>query len=473
MFKYSRKFSCQALLAFASLAGVSSVALAQPVNNAVSPASDGQYIATAADCAACHTTPGGQPFAGGYAIQSPLGAIWSTNITPSKQYGIGNYTEEQFATAIRTGVTPEGTHLYPAMPYTAYALMSDQDVAALYHYLMTDVKPVEQPNKPTDLPFPFNIRASMILWDAIYGGAKPFSPDATKSDEYNRGAYLVNALEHCATCHTPRTFLMGQDDSRAFGGASLGSWYAPNISSDKINGIGGWSDQQLFDYLRTGHVLGLAQAAGPMAEAVEHSTQHLSDDDLHAIVTYLKQTAPMPGTAAQPRNGVGQPATDAESRWRGGAAGSADPGWTVYSGTCAACHGADGSGTTIYPSLFHNTTTGAGNPDNLIATILYGVQRNVNGEAIYMPGFGPGASFTERLSDQQMADVANFVLAQFGQYKGQVTVQDVARIEGKGGPSILLKLARFGIVAGAVVLVVILGLILLAFKRRSRKGHVS
>lgn len=430
--------------------------------------SKGQYIAIAADCAACHTTKGGAAFAGGYAIDSPMGAIWSTNITPSKQFGIGNYTQEQFARAVREGVTPDGHRLYPAMPYTAYAMMTDEDMAALYQYFMTEVKPVEVASKETKLPFPFNVRASMIGWNAIYANNKPFTPDAGKSQEYNRGNYLVNGLAHCSACHTPRTLLMGEDIHRPLGGGSLGAWYAPNISSDKAAGIGGWSDDELYTYLKTGHVMGKAQAAGPMAEAVEHSLQYLGDGDLRAIVTYLKQAPAVTGNEAQPRYAVGQPSMD-EFALRGNAVKNVDPGWKVYSGTCAACHGAQGEGTSGYPSLFHNTTAGADRADNLIATILYGVHRDVAHKAIAMPGFGPDAAYTQRLSDQQVADVSNYVLKSFGQAKPDVTPQAVALIRAGGPTPTLVTLARYGIPAGVVILIVLVLLLV----RRSRKGKQS
>jgi mono/diheme cytochrome c family protein len=425
----------------------------------------GQYLAIAADCAACHSTKGGAPFAGGYAIGSPMGVIWSTNITPSKQHGIGNYTEAQFARALREGVTPDGRHLYPAMPYTSYAMLTDADTAALYRYFMTQVAPVETASKRTALPFPFSVRASMAGWNALYANSKPFVADPARSPAYNRGNYLVNGLAHCTACHTDRTLFMGEDLHRPLGGGSLGAWYAPNISADKAAGIGGWRDDELFAYLKTGHVMDKAQAAGPMAEAVEHSLQYLTDADLSAIVTYLKQGPATSGTEAQPRYAAGKIAMD-EMTLRGNAVANVDPGWKVYTGTCAACHGAQGEGTAKYPALFHNTTTGAGRADNLVATILYGVQRTVGDKAIAMPAFGPSAGYTERLSDQQVADVTNYVLKNFGQAKPDVTAQHVALMRAGGPTPTLVLLARYGIPLGiAVVLLLVLLLV-----RRARKG---
>ena len=454
----------------APVAAASPAASAQTVANAASSQvlSKGKYVAIAADCAACHTAKGGPAFAGGYAIESPMGAIWATNITPSKQFGIGNYTLEQFSRAVREGVTPDGHRLYPAMPYTAYAMMTDEDTAALYQYFMTEVKPVEVASKETKLPFPFNVRASMIGWNAIYASNKPFVADAGKSQEYNRGSYLVNGLAHCSACHTPRTLLMGEDIRRPLGGGSLGAWYAPNISSDKTAGIGGWSDDDLLAYLKTGHVMGKAQAAGPMAEAIEHSLQYLGDADLHAIVTYLKHSPAVAGSEALPRDAVGKVSMD-EFALRGNGVKNVDAGWKVYTGTCAACHGAQGEGTSGYPSLFHNTATGADRADNLIATILYGVQRDVAHKEIAMPGFGPQAAYTQRLSDQQIADVSNYVLKNFGQAKPDVTAQAVALVRAGGPTPTLVLLARYGIPAGVVILIVLVLLLV----RRSRKGKQS
>jgi mono/diheme cytochrome c family protein len=443
---------------------VSSTALPPPDQVALK----GQYVAIAADCAACHTSKGGAPFAGGYAIESPMGAIWSTNITPSKQYGIGRYTEEQFARAVRQGVTPDGRHLYPAMPYTSYAMMTDEDTSALYRYFMTQVKPVETASRETKLPFPFSVRTSMAGWNAVYANGKAFVADTAKSPEYNRGNYLVNGLAHCTACHTARTLFMSEELSRPLGGGSLGAWYAPNISADKAAGIGGWSNDELYAYLKTGHVMGKAQAAGPMAEAVEESLQHLTDADLNAIVTYLKQAPTVAGSEAQPRYAVGRASMD-EVALRGNAVNNVDAGWKVYTGTCAACHGAQGEGTATYPPLFHNTTTGAGRADNLIATVLYGVHRTVGGKAIAMPAFGPGASYTERLSDQQVADVSNYVLKNFGQAAPDVTAQTVATRRAGGPTPALVTLARVGIPVGIMLAIALILLLV----RRSRKGKKS
>ena len=254
----------------ASAAPVPAASSASAPDAATEQTQVGAYVARAADCAACHTAPKGEPYAGGYAINSPLGVIYASNITPSKQYGIGNWTEEQFAHALRDGVGGNGQRLYPAMPYDAYHGMSDADVHALYTYLMQDVKPVDRPAKETTaLSFPFNIRQLMIGWDWLY--VKQPRTNAADSAERKRGRYLVDVLGHCASCHSPRNVMMATTSAGYLSGADLAGWHAPNITSDPVSGIGGWSTAELVTYLRDGHVVGKAQAAGPMAEAVENS----------------------------------------------------------------------------------------------------------------------------------------------------------------------------------------------------------
>ncbi|TEA58550.1 cytochrome c [Pseudomonas sp. CH235] len=429
-----------------------------------SSASVGKRLAIAADCVACHTAPGGRAFAGGYPLGSPMGTIYSTNITPSKTAGIGNYTSEQFARAVRDGVAADGTRLYPAMPYTSYSKMTDSDIAALYDYFMHEVAPVDTLNQKTALDFPFNIRASMIGWNALFHSKTRFTPDPAKSAEVNRGDYLVNGLAHCDTCHTPRNVLMAADSAKPLAGGSLGSWYAPNITSDKVSGIGAWSSDEIVAYLRTGHVEGKAQAAGPMAEAVENSLQHLSDVDLKAIAAYLLQTAPINSGETKARHEYGQASVD-ELTLRGGKPGD-NPGWQIFSGTCANCHQPNGQGTREYPSLFHNTATSRS--DNLIATIVYGVHREVDGVAIDMPGFGPDALFTDRLNDQQIADVSNYVLSRYGNADTIVTAADVAQVRDGGPKAPLAVMAKF--TTPVIILVcVLMGLGAWALIARRRK----
>lgn len=430
----------------------------------------GRKLAVAADCAACHTAPkGGAPFAGGYAIESPLGTIYASNITPSKTAGIGDYTLEEFRRSLRQGLRKDGAHLYPAMPYPSYTQLSDADTDALYAYFMHGVAPVDKKPRETALPFPFNIRASMAVWNQLYLKDERFAPDASKSTEVNRGAYLAGALAHCSACHTPRNALMAEQDGKAFlAGGSLGAWYAPNITSDPVHGIGGWSEAELVQYLKTGRVHGKAQAAGPMAEAIEHSLQHLPDEDLKAIAVYLKQTPPLGnGEAGKPRFAYGAPARS-EVEMRGLATG-VDAGWRIFSGSCAHCHQAngDGTGNGEYPSLFHNSTTGADRPDNLIATILHGVDRTVQGRAHFMPAFGDAASFTDRLSDQEVADLSNYVLSQYGNPALKVSASDVQLIRSGGKPPFIAQVRP--LILPALVLVLVALIVVVARRVRAKR----
>lgn len=435
----------------------------------------GRYLAVAADCTACHTAKGGKPYAGGYSVESPLGTIYATNITPSKTAGIGNYTEAQFARALRQGIRADGAHLYPAMPYTAYTAISDEDVHALYLYFMQGVEPVDTEVARTRLPFPFNLRLSMAAWNLLFLKDERFQPDAGASEEVNRGAYLANALAHCSTCHTPRNALMAERESRFLAGSGLGAWYAPNITPH-ASGIGGWSDEDLVRYLRTGHAAGKGQAAGPMAEAVENSFQHLRPEDLQAMVAYLRTVRPVAdeGAPARPAYAQGR-AFSSEAELRGthgpNERDSLKTGAALYSAHCASCHQADGSGSANqrYPSLFHNTATGGPNPANLVAVMLYGVERDAGGEHALMPRFD-GQSYVSALSDEQIAAISNYVLAQYGNGASRVSGRDVA-IARQGGPRPLLAKVQPFIVwtlIGVAILVVVLAALLLTRRRRRR-----
>ncbi len=427
----------------------------------------GRKLAVAADCAACHTTPkGGAAFAGGYPIASPLGTIYASNITPSRAGGIGDYTLADFQRALRQGVRKDGAQLYPAMPYTSYTQLSDADTQALYAYFMHGVTAVDQKAPETELPFPFNLRLSMAAWNSMFLKDERFVPDASKSAEVNRGAYLAGALAHCSACHTPRNALMAEQLGKSFlAGGSVGPWFAPNITSDATSGIGGWTEAELVQYLKSGRVDGKAQAAGPMAEAIEHSLQHLPDEDLKAIAVYLKQTPAVNDGEARPRFAHGE-ASKAEIDMRG-LTNDADAGWRVFSGSCAQCHQVGGGGNGVYPSLFHNTALGADRPDNLIATILQGVDRTVDGKAHFMPAFGDTASYADRLSDQQIADLSNYLLSYHGNAAVKVSASDVQTLRAGGKPP-LLAMIRPAILPGGVVVLLLLIVLVVRRSRRAR-----
>lgn len=434
----------------------------------------GKYIAIASDCAACHTLNSGQPFAGGQGIASPVGTIYASNISSSKQYGIGNYTEAEFADAVRKGIRRDGANLYPAMPYTSYAILTDQDIHALYAYFMHDVAPVDEATPVTKLPFPMNLRLSMKGWNMLFLSGKPMVNDPSQSAEWNRGRYLVEGPAHCSTCHSPRGFMMQEEKDKELSGGLVGAWYAPNITSDPVSGIGSWSQADLVNYLHTGRLSGKAQAAGSMGEAVEHSFQYLSDADLNAIAIYIKTIAPIrDGSDKASRFGQGEASSEVASfrgmKFDDTNAGNASGG-QLFQGNCASCHSpkAQGSKDGYYPSLFHNSVTGSSNPNNLIATILNGVNRTTAEGQAYMPGFGGKPDDLNALSNEQVATLANYVLAAYGQPGTSVTAAEVDVVRQGGPTSNLILLARIGMVGGtAVVLLVIIFLL----RRRKKRAE--
>ncbi|TYL96356.1 c-type cytochrome [Bradyrhizobium rifense] len=463
---------CALLILFAGslMAGASSAAeqIDPPADKAT--IERGAYLAIAADCAACHTAPGGKPFAGGLPIGTPLGTIYSTNITPSAEFGIGRYTADEFARALRRGIRRDGAQLYPAMPYTSYAKFTDDDARALYAYFTKGVQPVDVRAPVTALPFPMNIRLSMMVWNFLFLDSNVYAPDPRQSAEWNRGAYLAQGAAHCGTCHTPRGFLMQEEASRALSGAQVGPWYAPNITSDPATGIGSWTREELAAFLRTGRLPGKAQAAGSMGEAVEHSFQHLSAADLDAVATYVKSVPPVQDAASGSRFSAGRMFSEL-SVLRGrnpiSSNNDANPtGAQLFQGNCASCHSAEGQGSKdgYYPSLFHNSATGEKNPANLIAAILYGVDRTVSGRQAFMPGFGGHPTDSNQLSNRDIAMLGTYVLTHYGAGDTTITEQQVSEARHGGPSSPLLPLARGGLAAGAVVLV--LGVAFLIFRRR-------
>ncbi|WP_225198852.1 cytochrome c [Gluconobacter oxydans] len=409
----------------------------------------GAYLARAADCAACHTAPGGQPFAGGLALNTPVGRIISTNITPSANHGIGHYSEQDFARAVREGVRGDGANIYPAMPYTEYSAITDQDIHALYVYFHEGVQPVEITPPETKLSFPFNIRSSMAGWNLLFLSKARFEPNSNHNAQWNRGHYLADALEHCGTCHTPRNFLMAEKNSQKYGGTSLGAWFAPNITPSP-DGIQSWSDADLKAYLHTGHAAEInAQAAGEMLEAVDKSMSHLSDSDLDALVTYIKSTDPVSSNhvnlPTSARVSVSDPLFESNTSDTSKMSGNA-----LYQAYCASCHqdigqGRDHNG---LPSLVQNTIFHTRNTDNLVMAILKGVHSERDNEQ-GMPAFG------NSFSDAQIASMANALTAEFGDPSIKTTEKRVAELRAGGRTSPLALIAKIGIglgIAGIVAL---------------------
>jgi mono/diheme cytochrome c family protein len=447
----------------------------------------GAYLSRAADCAACHTDPkGGQAYAGGYAIQSPLGTIYSTNITPSKRGGIGSWSEQAFAKAVREGVAADGTHLYPAMPYDAYSGISDADIKALYAYFQHGVAPVDTPEaKTTQLGFPYSQRWLMAGWNLLFLDNKRFASGDAPVPDAQRGKYLVDALGHCSSCHTPRNVFMANDSSAYLSGADVAGWHAPNLSADPVSGIGGWSQAELVQFFKEGHVPGKAVAAGGMAEAVEHSLRHLSDADLNAMAANLK-SVPAKATAGQTQAayGYGTPVTTAydftdaqataslDQAATGRAAGPAmdaahqtsavvTDGAQLYEAACASCHQPSGAGTgdTYYPALFHNTTTGAARPNNLVMTILDGVKRHGASTAASMP------AFRDDMDDAQVAAVSQFVATRFGNADLKISAATVAELRA-GGPAPALQTLMPWLITAAVVVLLLLAWLLVGRRRK-------
>ena len=247
----------------------------------------GEYLARAADCRACHTVSRDRPYAGGLPLVLPFGTLYSTNITPDKETGIGNYSDQDFLNAVQRGIRPDGTRLYPAMPYPSYTRMTDADALAIKAYLFS-LPAVHAQNQPNTFSFPYNQRWPMTFWSAFFNENTRFQPHPVQSEEWNRGAYIAEALAHCGECHTPRNLAQALDNRNKFAGALTAGWYAFNITSDKGSGIGAWTDDEVRSYLSAGHASGRGTAAGPMGEAVDQSFTAIAPSDIRALVTYLR-----------------------------------------------------------------------------------------------------------------------------------------------------------------------------------------
>ena len=318
----------------------------------------------------------------------------------------------------------------------------------------------------------------MMGWNALFLDNKRFVPDAGKSAQINRGAYLAEGLAHCSACHTPRNMLMAEVGSQKLAGANLGSWHAPNITSDEISGIGGWSDAEIAAYLKTGHVEGKGQAAGGMAEAIQNSLQFLRDDDVAAIVAYLRTVPPVRAAGQQKAAYSYGSAVSEEASLRGMASStehhSLNSGKVLFSGYCASCHSASGTGSTgqAYPALFNNTATGAATPANLVSAILFGVERKIGKEGqeveAFMPRFDQ-RSYVQALTDEQIASIANYVLKQYGNPAVTVTPAYVAQARSGGETPLLARLPHFIVPVGIAALLALIALLVWRRTRRQSK----
>ena len=377
----------------------------------------GKYLARAGNCMACHTSRGGKEYAGGRAIDTPYGAIYAPNVTPDEATGIGSWTADDFWRALHNGKSKDGSFLYPAFPYPNYTKMVRADSDALYAYFRT-ITPVKQQNQQHELAFPYNQRVLLAFWRALYFTPGEFQPQPNQTAEWNRGAYLVQGLGHCAACHSTRTTLGGSLAQEGFGGGMMpgAGWYAPALTSDPVTGLGDWQVADIASLLKTG-VSQRGAAAGPMAEVVSASLQHVSDTDVTAMAVYLKTLPKSPSVAVASSAGD---AGDPDTVLRLGA--------KLYEQNCASCHGDNGKGAPpAYPSLAGNRPLALGDATNPIRIVLnggYPPGTSGNPRPYGMPPFGSA------LSDSDIAAVVSYVRNGWGNGGKLVSPLDVSRLRG-------------------------------------------
>ncbi|MGO4567617.1 cytochrome c [Rhizobium sp. 2YAF20] len=371
----------------------------------------GHRLVDAGDCVACHTAEGGKPFAGGRPLDTPFGTIYSPNITPDAQTGIGAWTGDQFYRAMHEGIAADGTHLYPAFPYPWFTKVKREDVDAIRAYLRT-IAPVRNKRPENELVWPLNHSFSMTGWNAMFFSPGTFQPDTTQSAEWNRGAYLVEGLGHCGACHSPKNALGAVKDAHRFEGSEIENWFAPDLTANKVSGLGSWSLDDIVAFLKTGHNRRTA-AYGAMSEVVEDSASKMADEDLNDIAIYLKS---LPASASS------APSSKAE-------AGTVSSGQAIYRDACSACHQSSGQGVpSLFPSLKGSSMVQSRDPLSMIRLVLNGgkaatTASDPNGTA--MPSFG------WKLSDQQVAAVSTYVRQAWGNQAAPVSSADIAAIRPK------------------------------------------
>lgn len=371
----------------------------------------GEYVMRTADCMACHTEQGKAPFAGGYEFKTPFGTLLSSNITPDSASGIGKMTERDFFNAVRHGQGSKG-FLYPAMTYTAYAKLTDEDMHDLWAYMSTVRPAVHSVDENAGMNFPYNIRLAMAGWNMLFFDNDGFAADPAKSEAWNRGKYLVDGGGHCAACHSPRNELGAEMTSHYLQGGNLGEWFAPDITGNPHTGLGDLPEAAIAEYLKTGSNH-LSIATGPMAEAVENSTQYLTEPDLQAVATYLKSTAG--GTAQRPAPvPADQPAMVASA--------------LRYEVNCSACHGVKGEGIpSMIPAFAGNSAVMADDATNLIRAMLVGARA----VATHDKPTGAGMpSFEWKMDDRQIAETLTYVRNAWGNAARPVTAEEVAKMRG-------------------------------------------
>jgi mono/diheme cytochrome c family protein len=364
----------------------------------------------------CHTGTGGRKYAGGLAIPLPFGTLYSTNITPDKETGIGNYSDAEFLNAVQRGVRRDGTRLYPAMPYPSYTYMTDADALAIKAYLFS-LAPVHVLNRADTLQFPFNQRWLMGPWSFFFSENVRFKPNTARSPEWNRGAYIAEALAHCGDCHTPRNLAFALDNRRKFAGAVAAGWHAFNITSDRGTGIGAWSDKEIVAYLSTGHASGRGTAAGPMGEAVDHSFSLMAPGDISAVVAYLHSIPPL--ASSEPAM-IAPPAPPSPKQ--GGE--TADIlGKRVFEGACVSCHSWTGlSAISPYATIAGARAVNDPAATNVAQIVISGTTRHTPAGIISMPAFGG------IYSDTEIAAVVNYVTKRFGAERSTISAKEVAEL---------------------------------------------
>lgn len=394
--------------------------------------SHGEYVARLGNCVACHSTPEGEPLAGGLKMAVPmLGNIYATNITPDPQNGIGGYSFDEFDRVMRTGVARDGHRLYPAMPYPSYAKMSEQDMRALYDFLMNDVQASAQANLPEEIEGIRDVRWAMGIWNVLAAEDDAYEPVAGQSDGWNRGAYLVQGLGHCGACHTPRGLLMQEKgtedgDSAFLSGAPLDHWSASSLNGDINSGLGRWSEADVVEFLQTGHNK-FGTAFGTMVEVINNSTRHMSDTDLAAMAEYLKSLPANVEANATPYVASTAEA-DQLTALDFGKTGSA-----TYYEYCSNCHVTSGAGYYPFqPPLAGNPVVMDPDPSSLINITLNGSLRVFTGQG---PDVNDMPYFRQLLSDQQIADTLTFVRSSWGNTAAPVTAAQVTVIREATDPS--------------------------------------
>lgn len=394
--------------------------------------SQGEYVARLGNCVACHSTPEGAPLAGGLKMAVPmLGNIFTTNITPDPTNGIGQYSFEEFDRVMRTGVARDGHRLYPAMPYPSYAKMSEQDMRALFSFLMEEVQPSDQANLPEEITGIRDVRWAMGIWNVLTTDGDPYEVDSSQSDSWNRGAYLVQGLGHCGACHTPRGLMMqekglDEGDSDFLSGAPLDHWMASSLNGDVNSGLGRWEQADVVEFLKTGHNK-FGTAFGTMVEVINNSTRHMSDADAQGIGEYLKSIP-----ANREANATAYVASAAEADQMK-ALDFSKPGSRVYYEYCSNCHVTSGTGYYPYqPPL-------AGNPVIMDPDASSLINLTLNGSLRVFTGQGPDVNdmpyFRQLLTDQQIADTLTFIRSSWGNTAGPVTAAEVAVIRDATDPT--------------------------------------